>query len=82
MLEMFGPMPREVLIAKADDRMDDAEISRYFSMAPDTIVVLRQCHNAVRLHKFWFIVVPQACCRFADAVAPKLWRAVHIPTCR
>ncbi|PZX42066.1 hypothetical protein LY56_02359 [Roseinatronobacter thiooxidans] len=48
MLEVFGPMPREALIAMTDYGMDDAEISRYFNVAPDTIVALRQHLNTVR----------------------------------
>ena len=48
MLEVFGPMPREALIAMADYGMDDVEISRYFNVAPDTVVALRQHFDTVR----------------------------------
>jgi hypothetical protein len=47
-LEVFGPMPREALIAMGDYGMDDAEISRYFNVTADTIVALRHHLNTVR----------------------------------
>jgi hypothetical protein len=41
-LEVLGPMPREVLEAMVDYGLNDVEISRYFKLPRDFITILRQ----------------------------------------